>query len=137
MSRLSPKEQIRRAKRKMRLEEQRSERRSFFTALRKRGLPLPEPEYRFHPTRRFRADYCWPEKRVILEVQGGIFGRGAKCPCCGRRRVGAHSSIKDQLRDIERTSEAAAEGFRIVYCVPDKLCSTETIARIERALNHR
>ena len=29
------------------------------------------PEYRFHPTRKWRFDYAWPENKIALEVEGG------------------------------------------------------------------
>lgn len=28
-------------------------------------------EHRFHPTRRWRFDFAWPDEKVALEVEGG------------------------------------------------------------------
>ena len=40
----------------------------FMALLKQRGLPHPHREFRFEPSRRWRADYCWPERGIILEV---------------------------------------------------------------------
>lgn len=40
------------------------------------GLPTPVREYKFHPERRFRFDFCWPEYKVACEIHGGIFING-------------------------------------------------------------
>lgn len=51
-------------------------------------LPKPELEYKFHPTRKWRADFAWPAWRVIIEVEGAVFaggrhtrGRGFEADC--------------------------------------------------------
>ena len=38
------------------------------------GLPEPEREFRFHPTRRFRFDFAWPLRRrpLAVEIEGGV-----------------------------------------------------------------
>jgi len=40
------------------------------------GLPEPVREYRFCPSRRFRADFAWPERRLLCEVEGGTWTNG-------------------------------------------------------------
>ena len=37
------------------------------------GLPEPKRQYKFHGTRKFLADFCWPEYRLIVEVNGGTW----------------------------------------------------------------
>lgn len=39
-------------------------------------LPKPTMEFRFHPTRRWRADYAWPDYMLLLEIEGGVFNNG-------------------------------------------------------------
>lgn len=39
-------------------------------------LPAPEVEYRFHPTRRWRMDFAWPEHQVYVECDGGTYMQG-------------------------------------------------------------
>src|SRR5688572_1545842 len=43
------------------------------------NIPLPTPEFKFHPKRRWRADFAWPNPDgggVLLEVDGGGHVRG-------------------------------------------------------------
>lgn len=42
------------------------------------GLPKPEREHRFHPVRRFRFDFAWPDKKLAVEVEGILFGEGGR-----------------------------------------------------------
>lgn len=36
-------------------------------------------EYRFHPGRRWRLDYAWPNHRVAVELHGATWTRGGMC----------------------------------------------------------
>lgn len=110
----------------------------FRAALTRAKLPMPVPEYRFHPIRKFRWDYAWPEverivdvgggvwathnQPVALEVQGGIWNRGAH-----GRGIGI-------TRDHEKFSLGAVYGWRILYCTPADLCASATLDLIRRAL---
>lgn len=87
------------------------------------GLPEPVPEYAFaKPGRGWRADYAWPLQRLLLEVDGGIWTRGA------------HSTGTGRLRDMEKLSEAAIRGYRVIYATPDDVRSGAVMDRIQRAL---
>lgn len=39
-------------------------------------LPEHEKEIMFHPERRWRFDYAWPDIKIALEVHGGVFTNG-------------------------------------------------------------
>lgn len=39
------------------------------------GAPPFVREHRFHPTRKWRLDFCWPEQMLAVELEGGG-GRG-------------------------------------------------------------
>lgn len=97
----------------------------FYLMLRAKKLPRPVPEYRFHDTRKFRLDYAWPEFRVGLEVDGGVWTGGA------------HGRGTGIVRDQEKTNLAAGEGWRILRCTPSKLATIGTIEHIARALGWR
>lgn len=94
----------------------------FFALLRERGLPLPTPEYRFHPTRRWRMDYAWVEERVFLEVDGGVWTRGR------------HTRGDGWTKDTEKLNEASVAGFRALRCTPSTLCTDAMLDVIARAL---
>jgi len=40
------------------------------------ALPDHVKEFRFHPVRRWRFDYAWPDLKVALEIHGGVFTNG-------------------------------------------------------------
>lgn len=65
-------------------------------------LPRPEVEYRFHPTRKWRFDYAWPERKVALEVDGAVWVQGR------------HSRGDGYLKDLEKLNTALAMGWRVL-----------------------
>lgn len=91
----------------------------------KAGLPEPVTEYRWHETRRFRADFAWVEHRVILEVEGGLWVKG---------KHGRGSGI---VKDIEKQNEASARGWLVLRCQPKELLLPATIAYIKSAIETR
>lgn len=40
------------------------------------GLPEPVREHRFHNTRMWRFDLCYPALQVAIECEGGTYSRG-------------------------------------------------------------
>lgn len=40
------------------------------------GLPTPERELIFHPKRKWRFDFSWPEKKIAVEIDGGTSSQG-------------------------------------------------------------
>lgn len=84
-------------------------------------LPEPVPEYHFHPQRRWRFDFAWPTRMVALEIEGGIWTEGR------------HTRGSGALADLEKYSEAAIAGWRIIYCTPGDMTTTG-IERIRRAI---
>jgi len=37
------------------------------------NIPEWEIEHYFHPTRRWRFDYAWPDQKIAVEINGGTF----------------------------------------------------------------
>ena len=64
-------------------------------------LPEPEQEYKFHPTRKWRFDFAWPEKMIAVEIEGGIWVGGG------------HNRPKAFLKDIEKYNNASLLGWRV------------------------
>ena len=99
---------------------------NIFTAYcRSLGIPEPVTEYRWHPTRKFRADYAWPEQNLILEVEGGIWNSG---------KHGRGSGI---VKDIEKQNEASAHGWMVLRVQPQDLLKLTTIELIRRTMEAR
>lgn len=88
------------------------------------GLPEPTPEYQFarEHGRKWRADYCWPLHKLILEIEGGLWTNGR------------HSRGKGAIADLEKYSEAAILGYRVIYATPDEVRNGVALDRIVRAL---
>jgi len=63
-----------------------------------------EKEFRFHHTRRWRFDFAWPEKKVALEIEGGIWSGGR------------HTNPKGFISDCEKYNTALADGWRVIRC---------------------
>jgi len=87
--------------------------------------PEPEREYRFHPTRRWRLDFAWPEHKTAVECEGGLYVRG--------RHVRG-SGYED---DCEKYNEATALGWRVFRVTAGMLehDPTRWIEMVEEALN--
>ena len=94
----------------------------FAAFCRSEGLPTPEAEYRFHPTRKWRFDYAWPEHFVALEVEGGIWTGGR------------HTSGSGFLRDMEKYNAAACAGWLVLRCQPSGLMTTDTLSIVRSAI---
>ncbi len=67
------------------------------------GPPL-EREFRFHPERKWRADFAHPGSRTLIEVEGGIFLKGG----------GRHSRGTGYANDAEKYLEAALHGWTVL-----------------------
>jgi len=79
------------------------------------GFPEPVLEFKFHPKRQWKFDIAWPNYKVALEVEGGIFKMRDEG---GNLRQGAHGSVTGILRDIEKYNAAAALGWVVLRALP-------------------
>lgn len=86
------------------------------------GLPVPVAEYKFHPTRRWRFDYCWPDKSLAVEVDGGLFVRGR------------HSRGAGVEKDMEKFAEAMLHGWRVLRVSTNHVRSGQALTWIEGLL---
>jgi len=101
-------------------------------------LPKPEKEYRFHPDRRWRFDRAWPNHKVAVEIEGGIYGRTIRCHNCGeiqraRKKDGnlgkpirpsyGHASLANFKADLEKYNEAARIGWLVLRFVNEDIYS--------------
>ena len=77
--------------------------------IRAAGLPAPAREFKAVPGRRFRFDFAWPEFQLLLEVQGGTWGKGA------------HSSGVGIARDCEKGNLATLAGWRTLNVTTDQI----------------
>ncbi|MBU6303779.1 MAG: hypothetical protein KGS60_19705 [Verrucomicrobia bacterium] len=73
------------------------------------GGPPLEPEFRFHPRRRWRADFAHLPSRSLIEIEGGIWV------------LGRHNRAAGFNADLEKYLEAGLLGWRVFRLGPDQL----------------
>ncbi len=97
------------------------------------GLPEPVREYRFAWSlgRLYRADFAWPNQRLLVEAEGGIFAKQQR----NGQDYGWHQSVQRMLTDMEKYNAAALLGFRVLRYSAKEINSGKAVAEIERALN--
>lgn len=77
-------------------------------------IPTPEKEYHFHPARRWRFDFAWPDQKVAVEIDGLLWtGKGR------------HQTVEGYMLDAEKLEAALVLGWR-VYPVPGPWVATRT-----------
>ena len=91
-------------------------------ALEQFGMPRPEVELPFHPKRKWRFDLAWPDRKVAIEIQGGIWSRGR------------HTRGKGYLNDMEKLNEAQLLGWKVFWTATDHWKTGEAIDLVERIL---
>lgn len=89
------------------------------------GLPPPVEEYQFHPKRKWRIDYAWPDRRLAVEVEGGIYNRGRHV-----RPVGF-------LGDVEKYNALTMAGWALLRFTWKQMQNGEAIDLIQEFLEER
>lgn len=79
-------------------------------------------EHAFHEERRWRWDFAWPEHKVALEVHGGLYTRGR------------HIRPRGMLNDMEKSSEGAIMGWRLITVSGVEVSNGTALDRVKRAL---
>jgi very-short-patch-repair endonuclease len=77
--------------------------------------PAVERQFRFAAElgRQFRWDFAWPDRKLAVEIQGGIWKRGG----------GAHSHPTDILRNMRKYNAGTALGWRLLQFSTDEVKS--------------
>ncbi len=76
--------------------------------------PELEREFRFHPKRRWRADFAQLESRVLIEIEGGVWTRGR------------HLTPRGFQADAEKYLTATLQGWSVVR-LTDMQLTMETL----------
>jgi len=89
-----------------------------------RGLKFPTPtrEYRFDPVRKWRFDFAWPDQKVAVELDGGIWTKGG------------HSTGSGIMRDMEKSNAAQLDGWLVLRFSDKHLEDGSAIEQTKRAL---
>ena len=89
------------------------------------GLPTPEREYRFAPPRRYRADFAYPKKMLLIEVEGGVWTQGR------------HSRGAGFTNDCGKYNLAAKLGYRVLRFTSNMIKDGLALRTIEEVLNEK
>lgn len=83
-----------------------------------------EVEYRFHPDRRWRFDFAWPQEWIMLavEVEGGIWHQGR------------HTRGSGFEKDCEKYNEAQLLGWHVLRVTASQVKDASALNWIERYL---
>jgi very-short-patch-repair endonuclease len=81
-----------------------------------------EQEYRFHDSRRWRADFAFPQRKLLVEVDGAIWTGGR------------HTRGAGWEKDAEKLNAAAILGYRVLRFSPGMVRRGEAIETIKRCL---
>ena len=79
-----------------------------------------EQEFKFHPTRKWRADFHLKGKKILVEVEGGIWSNGR------------HTRGKGYLGDLEKYNEATMMGYQVIRFSTEQVKSGKAIEQIEK-----
>jgi very-short-patch-repair endonuclease len=88
-------------------------------------LPTPRRNFRFHPIRKFEIDWAWPEQKIGIEIQGGIWIPGGK---------GAHSRPMNIVRDMTKHNLLLDLGWRVWHFTPREVIDGVAIQHIDKVL---
>ena len=79
------------------------------TLFKQSKLPVPETEFKFHPTRRWRFDYAFPKLKIAIECEGGAYTRGR------------HTRGTGFIKDMEKYNNATLLGWKLLRYTPSNL----------------
>ena len=82
-------------------------------------------EWPFHPTRKWRFDYAFPEYGVAVEIDGGLWTGGR------------HSGGTGQKRDLEKLNAAAQMGWLVLHYTPAERLDGSTLLQIFNTIQYR
>lgn len=85
-------------------------------------LPDPKREYNFASDRKWAFDFCWPEKMLAVEIEGGTWSRGR------------HTRAIGFANDCEKYNHAALAGWRVLRFTGDMVRDEKAIDQVRIAL---
>lgn len=98
------------------------------------ALPLPFREYKFHPTRKWRFDFAWPELKFAVEIEGVTYYGINKN---GTMKLGRHQQAKGVTADCEKYGEAMLLGWTVYRCTQALVKNGDAIKLVEELIHQR
>jgi len=78
-----------------------------------------EQEYKFHPKRKWRADFHIMGKKILVEVEGGVWSGGR------------HTRSKGYIADMEKYNAAVVMGYQVLRFSTEQVKSGLAVQQIE------
>ena len=88
------------------------------------GLRVEE-EFRFCPTRRWRADFAIPSLKILIEQEGGIW------------QYGRHNHAASMIADMEKYNTAASMGYLLLRFTPTDILKSPAIELVRKAIAYQ
>ena len=96
---------------------------TFAQHVRSYKLTDPVRELKFHPTRKWRFDFSWPEQMIAVEIEGGTWSGGR------------HTTGSGFEKDCEKYNEAAALGWKVYRFTSGMISSGNAIDFVSKILD--
>jgi hypothetical protein len=84
--------------------------------------PRPVREFVFHPERKWRFDFAWPDRKIAAECEGGTWARGR------------HNRGSGFAADCEKYNAAAILGWRVLRFTKDMIDRGDAMDAIRDAI---
>lgn len=88
------------------------------------GIPKPEREHRFHGKRKWRVDLVWVDRKLAVEIEGGIHWG-----------MNGHARPEKFKADIHKYNELAVAGWRLIRVTHRMIKRGDAWRVINRAFN--
>ena len=79
-----------------------------------------EQEFKFHPERKWKADFHLVGKKILVEVEGGIWSGGR------------HTRGKGYIGDMQKYNAATMMGYQVIRFSTEQVKSGLAIQQIEK-----
>lgn len=86
-------------------------------------IQKPQREYRFHPTRKWRLDFAWPDRKLAVEIEGGVWTGGR------------HTRPQGFIEDCRKYNALSLAGWRLLRFSGEMVRSGEAIDLVEEVFN--
>jgi len=92
---------------------------SLFEKLLTSEIAKPVREFMFHPKRKWRSDFSYPDIKLAIEIEGGA------------RTGGRHTRGQGFIDDMEKYNAMTELGWRLLRFIPQDLTKSTTIDQIK------
>lgn len=87
-------------------------------------IEMPTREHKFHDKRKFRFDFAWIDKKLAVEIEGGVWIGGR------------HTRGVGYVSDMLKYNLGACDGWHILRFTPQQIKKEETYLMIKKCLSN-